>query len=172
MNRYAMTLGALTAAAGALLSLQASAAPTPKFGSLAAANACQGALPNYEGSFRKRPLAVVNQGSTGAFLTCGASTYAFFGQGPGNSEVGLYVTNRTAIDADISCTMVDGLVGGDIASTFANYYPQTLTVAANNYDYISWSGSFSPYGQGVSCNVPASWEVNRVWVGYSDEIGS
>ncbi len=167
MNRFTITLGVLTAATGALLSVQASAATVVKYNSKAASGACQGALPNYEGNFRKRPLAVANEGSTAAFLTCGIDNP---GGNNDTNEVTLYVVNRTGADADISCTMVDGLV--DATSAFANYYPQTITATSATSSYLDWTGDYSPYSQAVSCNVPAAFEVNLISGSYNDEIGA
>ena len=169
MNRFTITLGVLTVATGALLSVQASAATVVKYNSKAASGACQGALPNYEGNFRKRPLAVVNEGSTAAFLTCGIDDAATDGT-IGTNEVTLYVVNRTGAAADISCTMVDGYV--DATTGFANYYPQTITASSTTYSFLDWTGSYSPYSQAVSCNVPAAFEVNVIYGSYNDEIGA
>lgn len=167
MNRFTITLGVLTAATGALLSVQASAATVAKYTSKAASGACQGALPNYEGNFRKRPLAVVNEGSTAAFLTCGIDNPD---GDNGTNRVELYVVNRTGAAADISCTMVDGFV--DATMGFANYYPQTITANTTSYSFFQWTGSYSPYSQSVSCNVPAAFEVNLIALNYNDEIGA
>jgi hypothetical protein len=114
MNRFTITLGLLTVATGALLSVQASAATAVKYNSKAASGACQAPLPNYEGNFRKRPLAVANEGSTAAFLTCGIDNP------DGNNrtnEVTLYVLNRTSAAADISCTMVDGAIDATLGQS-------------------------------------------------------
>jgi len=167
MNRYAITLGALTAAVGALVSLQASAALVDKYGTMAASGACQAALPNYEGNFRKRPLAVANEGTAAAFLTCGVTNYG----GSSSSRVELAGVNRSAAAGDISCTMVDGVI--DASLGFANYYPQTIAaVATNSTYYFQWTGSFSQFGQAISCAVPASFEADRVWTYYKDEVGA
>lgn len=164
MNRYAFTLGALTTAIGALLSLQASAATIQKFGVVPAAGSCQGALPSYEGSFRKRPLAVVNEGTTGAFLTCGVRGYAS-AQYDGIEAV---ATNRTAVATNMSCTLVDGVI--DATLGFANYYPQTVNIGAGTAGFFNWTGPFTLVA--ISCNVPAKFEVNLSGVAYQDEIGA
>ena len=167
MNRYTMLLGGVVAASG-LLGLPVSAATITKYGSMAAAGACQGALPNYEGSIRKRPLAVTNEGTSSAFVTCGATNYSG-GAADSVNQVGIVVTNRSSASAAISCTMVDGVI--DATLGFANYYPLTTTVASGDFTEIDWDGTYQ-YAQSVSCNVPPNWEINRMFTNYNDEIGS
>jgi hypothetical protein len=166
MNRFAITLGALTVAVGGLSSLSASAATMAKWSGVNATGACQAALPNYEGGFRKRPLAIANEGTAGAFITCGNTNFG------GNSvnAVEVMFTNRTDADGDINCTMVDGAI--DASLGFADYYPATITLAAGDSFEQVWSDGYTNVGQAVSCNVPAGWEINRVWTNYNDEIGS
>jgi hypothetical protein len=163
MNRYAITLGALTVAAGAALSLPVTAATTLNLNAVQATGACQGALPNYEGSFRKRPLAIANEGSTGAYLTCGARSSTF-----GINQTNLIVTNRTAADADINCTVVDGLI--DATLGFADFYPQVISVPTGEFVEHEVPGPFSYVAW--SCNVPAAFEVNTVVFQVAEEIGA
>lgn len=102
MKHDAITLAAFAVAIG--LSLSARAGTIDKMDGFQAAAACQGALPNYEGSFRKRPLAVANEGVASAFLTCATPA------GGAVKAASLLVTNRSVADADMYCTLVHGLV--------------------------------------------------------------
>jgi len=54
----------------ALVSTEASAVDLERLSMANAVGRCQGALPNYEGAIRKRPLAVQNEGTGSAFVTC------------------------------------------------------------------------------------------------------
>lgn len=176
MNRYAITLGAVVAATGAIGAGAANAAvhESVQFNQAVGAM-CQGALPNYEGSFRKRPLAIKNEGSSSAYLTCGLYSQ-FDASAGGVTGVQLIVTNRNAVDTDVSCTLVDGII--DPSLGFADYFPQTLSVVAGTADAFFWDpagggGTFDPvFGfPSLSCNVPVNIEVNQEAHGYEEEIG-
>ena len=65
---------------------------------------CQGALPAFAGTLRTRPLAVVNEGSEPAFLTCSLSG----GVDSRFLEVEAVVINGGAATQTVSCTLVDG----------------------------------------------------------------
>ncbi len=177
MNRYAITFGVALAAIGAAASGAATASVVTKAEyNQASGTMCQGALPNFEGNFRKRPLAVANEGTTNAFLTCGLTSQYDSSTG-GVPQVILIVTNRNAADTDMSCTLVDGYVDSTVG--FADYFPQTITVAAGQFTVFNWSasgagGTNDPvFGYpAISCNVPASFEVNLEGHAYSEEIGA
>lgn len=177
MNRYAITLGAAVAAVGAFGSGTATAAveEAVQFNQ-GVGTMCQGALPNYEGSFRKRPLAIKNEGTSSAFLTCGL--YSQFDANTGGvTGVQLIVTNRNAADVDVSCTLVDGIIDPDLG--FADYFPLTVSVVAGTATDLFWDpagggGTFDPvFGfPALSCNVPANVEINQEAHGYLEEIGA
>jgi hypothetical protein len=70
------------------------------------ANSCSGTLPAYQTQLRARPLALKNEGSSAAFVSCSfESGYAF----SSGKDFGAYIINTGASDADVSCTGVDGL---------------------------------------------------------------
>ncbi len=177
MNRYAITFGVALAAIGAALPGAATAAVVQKAEyNQAAGTMCQGALPNFEGNFRKRPLAVANEGASNAFLTCGLTSQYDPSTG-GVPEVVLLVTNRNTPDTPMSCTLVDGY--SDVTVGFADYFPQTLTVVGMTTGTFDWTanttgGTNAPvYGYpAISCNVPANFEVNIEAQSYSEEIGA
>lgn len=177
MNRYSITFGVALAALGAAASGAATASVVNKTEyNQASGTMCQGALPNFEGNFRKRPLAVVNQGTSGAFLTCGLTSQYDSSTG-GVPEVILVVTNRNAPNTDMSCTLVDGYVDASVG--FADFFPQTVTVVGLTTNTFDWSangagGTNDPvFGYpAISCNVPANFEVNIEGHAYSEEIGA
>ena len=55
----------------------------------------------------------------------------------------------------------------------ANLLPM-ISVGAGAFSNFQWIGPFNPgpFAQAVSCNVPASFEVNRLFTDYNDEIGA
>lgn len=165
MNRSIITLGVATALLGTLASAgTANAATVTRSIYTQASGACQGALPIFETNFRKRPLAVANEGTTNAFVTCGVRNT----EDQVSSAVELYVTNRNAADVDVDCTLVDGIFDNTIG--FADYYPQTVTATAGVDSSFSWGGFGSPYQQ-ISCNVPAKIEVNMLYNSVDEDVG-
>lgn len=165
MNRYAITLGAATALAGALVASAATAATIEREGYTQASGACQGALPNYEGSFRKRPLGMANEGTAGAYATCSPH-----GINPGVTDsVELLITNRGGADVNVGCTLVDGLVDPELF--FADYYPQTVSAPSALDSAIVWNEAGAFFLTSISCNVPAGVELNNIFTGFFDEIG-
>jgi hypothetical protein len=167
MNRSVITLGVATAFLATLAAAgTVNAATVTRSLYTQASGACQGALPNFENNFRKRPLAVANEGATDAFLTCGVRTTEDTSTA---NAVELYVTNRNAAAVDVNCTLVDGVFDNTIG--FANYYPQTVTATAGVDSAFSWSGFGSPWQQ-ISCNVPAKIEVNMVYSSVDEDVGT
>lgn len=169
MNRYSITLGVAAAVLGAVSAGSATAATQSREQFTQASGACQGALPNYEGRLRKRPLAVANEGTGGAFVTCGVHTND---DTVGITAIEAYVTNRRATPTDVSCTLVDGFVDATIG--FADYYPQTVNVGAGFDAAFVWDqpqfGAFT-YAA-ISCNLPTQVEVNQTYMAFEDEIGT
>ena len=166
MNRSVITLGMATAFVATLAAAStATAATVTRSIYTQASGACQGALPNYENNLRKRPLAVANEGTTNAFVTCGVRNT----EDQTANAVELYVTNRNAAAVDVNCTLVDGIF--DATTGFANYYPQTVSANAGVDSAFSWSGFGSPYQQ-ISCNVPAKIEVNMVYSSVDENVGT
>lgn len=96
---------------------------------------CNGALPGYEGALRKRPLALRNEGSSNAFVSC--SMQSDGGENPGYDSALITFVNRNASSAAIDCTMVAGIVAelGEEAPTF---YPQTIGIPANTAGVMTW----------------------------------
>lgn len=91
---------------------------------------CQAALPAFEGQTRKRPLAVVNESSSTAFVTCAFTT----------EEVSLNVTgfstrvsNISDVSATINCTAV---VGDELED--ADYIAKSITLAPGADGTLSW----------------------------------
>lgn len=70
------------------------------------AGACQGALPAFAGTLRARPLALQNEGTTDAFVTC--SLPFDDDNGEGATEINAVFQNTTGAAITTSCTLVDG----------------------------------------------------------------
>lgn len=96
---------------------------------------CNGALPAFEGALRKRPLALRNEGSSSAFVSC--SMQSDGGENPGYQTALITFVNRNASSAAVDCTMVAGIVAelGEGAPTF---FPKTLGVPAGTAGIMTW----------------------------------
>ena len=157
--RYA-TLAAIAVAAATMFqvpqALAASSAST-------AVGSCQASLATYEAGLRKRPLAIQNEGTTNAFLTC--SSQGGFNPVAVDSAV-VIVRNLNASTVDISCTLVDGPLPG-----VASYFTKTISLPPDLFGVVGWEPS--EYGlttfsgsENFSCKVPPGVEVNVVGFGY------
>jgi hypothetical protein len=96
-------------AAGAVAAL-AALAPQPGHAfrvTAQAAAVCQGALPSFEGAIRKRPLAVQNEGSTDAFVTCALNNPGYNAGTTFISSVEIYAQNLNSSTRSITCTAVN-----------------------------------------------------------------
>ena len=132
-----------------------------------AVSACQSALPVFYGVIRKRPLAVQNEGSAGAFITCGLE--GVFYAAPHNSYVGIGLLNNGSATVTVNCTLVDG------GSGFSNpeYLPDSATISPGAMQTISWY----PEGEGfiypaISCSLPPGTGITYVSRRFHEEIGS
>ncbi len=130
---------------------------------------CQGALPNFEGSIRKRPLAVQNEGSANSFVTCSFLTQYDSANQAAVSYFGAYFTNFATVARTVTCTGVAGHstnVGNQFVSKSVTVAPggelqtQLLFTIADNgnvgyYPLVS-----------MSCNIPPGVGINDTYVGY------
>lgn len=149
----------LTAAAlGALLF---PAAPVQGSDWSNAVDVCQGSLPSFEGALRKRPLGIVNEGTSNAFVSC-----ALRAPLDGELITGIFVLfqNRTGSAQAVSCTLVDGL-----AQPFPGYtpvyLPKTTGIAANSPAVESWTAddNSQPYViPNLNCALPPGVEINTL----------
>lgn len=127
-----------------------------------AVNNCQGALPSFEGAFRKRPLGVANEGTSLAFLSCAALSPS-----TGDSEIyqvaALFI-NRGGASATVDCTLVDG-----IALPFPSfppiYLPKSVAIPAGAFSILVWNDVDDNGGDpfeipNISCALPPGVEIN------------
>ena len=143
---------------------------------------CQGALPFYENQIRKRPLGVINEGTSSAYVTCAFNTLRDQNNTTlGNTIVsyfgGFFINNSTT-DKTVACTGVIGLETG-IRGTETFFVQKSVVVKANRAHpdavngYIFFDPSDSNQAPGtyyqlvqMSCNLPAGVGINDTYVGY------
>lgn len=120
---------------------------------LLAAENCQAALPNFEGSIRKRPLAVQNESSVNAFVTCAMKGTA--GARAINQEVRVRLINIADAPRSVTCTLVDGR---NPALSDPIYIAKSTTVAAGGSSEITWqpadNGGNNFIYPALSCGLP------------------
>ena len=136
-------------------------------------NVCQGALPSYEGAFRKRPRGIRNEGSGDAFISCALLARA--GSVAKHTNINIKFYNSSAVARTISCTLVDGGGIGGSAPAPINIV-KSGNMPAGNAAFLSWStsdnGGDNYYVPAFSCLIPPGVEINNVNDTYREEIGS
>lgn len=143
-----------------------------------ATGVCQAALPAFEGQIRKRPLAVQNEGSASAFVSCSlfspGATASWFLGGEIYAVI-INLDNDRPEPVDVTCT----LVVGASRSPYTYYFTKTKTLPANStYNDIAWSqqpdfddGKVGP-SPSISCNLQPGVGIADTAVYYYEEIGA
>jgi hypothetical protein len=135
------------------------------------AGICQAALPNYEGQIRKRPLAIQNEGSSPAFVTCSPTSLQF----AASSEFGhgVYLQNRSDSPVTVSCTGVMG------ASDWpAEYSAKSVEIGPESTGSIYWASSDFPSNLAdnsttfnLSCALLPGTGILTVYVNQTVDVG-
>ena len=133
-------------------------------------SACTGALPTFEGSLRKRPKAIGNEGTTTAFVTCSAVANDLSSEKP--QQVFASFTNNTSISVNVNCSLINGdAFYGSIAT------PQTMSLPPGTLTYMEWS-PVSPaptlpnYSANISCALPPGVELDIFGQVINEDIGT
>lgn len=134
---------------------------------------CQAALPAYEGQIRKRPLAIQNEGTANAFITCALPTEGTaFG---GTTRVFLYLVSSATTPQTVTCTLVDGLTNATIG-----YIPKTIVVPVDPpgngtlLNYLPEDNGGQNLGRWVqvSCNIPPGVGIGHIGKFFDEDIGA
>lgn len=142
----------------ALLAPAHSDAAVPKRYYQNGGSACTGALPTFEGSLRKRPKAITNEGDTTAFITCSADSDEMNSTNP--NLVFISLRNNGPATISVSCTLVNGAEWSGSLAT-----PQTISLAPgarfnNLWVPVSPATAFPYDSVNVSCALPPGVEAN------------
>ena len=129
---------------------------------------CQGALPAFDGLIRKRPLAVQNEDTSPAFVTC---SFTSQGRTTGFSQ---YVNAIGGAAVVISCTAVTGWATGT-----NQFVTKTVTAGPGpSQRELAWSPSdfggttTLPNFVSLSCNLPPGAALNDVWFRFLEDVGA
>ncbi len=136
-----------------------------------AVGVCQASAPQYDEQIRKRPQAIQNEGTAGAWVNC-----AFISQGFTITSVNVYARNTKGFDQAITCTGVTGYVTG----TTENVVKSIVLPAGGAQNHMLWVGAdFSggastfPAGLfGISCYLPPGVGLNDAYVNFSEDVGT
>ncbi len=155
-----ITTATLAAAMLASIGIAQAANETNELSSNAVSH-CQGALPSFEGAFRKRPLAIDNEGSSPAFLTC---AFELRSVGALGHAVDVWFKNNTATPKTINCTAVQGFQGDSEAVT------GSVVLPANGQDNLTWEDADFAAGIGgllsISCQFPPGTGINDTYAAW------
>lgn len=162
---------ALTAAlvVGLGIAGQASAVTVQNVMSTQGTSRCQGALPSFEGAFRKRPLVYKNEGTASAFVTCAFPINIGTALSGGNG-LDVYFSNDTAASATITCNAVTGWYTGT-----NEYAAKTITINAGQQADALWTASDFPNGGlddgliTISCSLPPGVGINDTYTVWSSD---
>lgn len=169
MNRLNVVLAGATVLAGLAASGGAKAVTVARLDFNHASGFCQGALPSFDTNIRKRPLAVANEGTATAFVSCS------MGNERADStitEATLVVFNRNASPMDVTCTLVHGFQ----SSASPTFISKTATIAANDRAFLSWlpaDNAGANYSWlNWSCSLPPGTDVGYGYIKYDENVGA
>lgn len=138
-----------------------------------AVGACNGALPGFEGALRKRPLAIANEGTSNAIVSCTLAIDQSASEG--NLTVGIGLINRSAQLVPVSCTFVDGTAPEVVGAIPPTYYTRNIALSAGQGGSIVWQAAefglaaFS-FVASASCSLPPGVEIAAMVTVYDDGV--
>lgn len=130
-----------------------------------ASGTCQGALPVFDTQLRKRPLALNNEGTDPAFVSCSLWATNYGQTTVVTGAIAAYFSNNTNTGSSVTCTFVDGVrvVGG------VGFFTKTIAVPSNSFASIVWNSATDnggvPYGafSNLSCLLPPGTEISFIF---------
>jgi hypothetical protein len=170
MNRSGLVLSAACLVAGLGMNGQASAVTvTRNYLSHGTAN-CQSALPVFDGNIRKRPMALANEGTATAFVTCDVESIN--NSATGFTAAGVFFTNRAGTaGVTVNCSLVDGAFAA--TGTFPKASP---AIAVGSSSAITWSTADNSganfMAPAISCALPPGVDISLVQFVYPEDVGA
>ena len=130
-------------------------------------NACAGALPVFDDALRKRPLAIVNEGTQPAYVTCAiALTERETDAWDLPQRVVVMIDNMTDAPTDVTCTMVNGT-----AEEVPAYYTNHRVFSSGQRAAMTWmppaddpTEDFASSAVAVTCRLPSGVALERLSV--------
>lgn len=133
---------------------------------------CQPALPTFDGNIRKRPLAVQNEGSSNAFITC-----SLLAQGLNTITLaGIYAASNDGAAHSLTCT---GITGYNTGTNEAVVKTVELPASGGQVQLVWEAGDFDGAPAvfpsslfNVSCNLAPGVGLNDIYTSFSEDVGS
>lgn len=159
-----------TIVAACLAAPAASAATVERQELYMSVSRCQPSLPAFDGAIRKRPLAMQNEGTGPAFITCGLDGL-FYAQ-PSKKFITVGLANTSGAAASVTCTLVDGRPGFSNPAQFT----KSVTIGAGSASEIIYSaadnGGENFIYPATSCNLPPGTGITFVGARFDEDIGN
>lgn len=162
---------------GAVVSGDALSATQPRQITTHPTGICQSALPVFDGNIRKRPLAVQNEGTGNAFITCSyPSGEGRFAGNSATTRVWQYMVNISANPVTINCTGVAGTPSASFQVVKSVVVPANSSAAEISWFAADFPGTPLTFpGNGVfsaSCLLPPGAGVRQSFVDSVEDIGT
>lgn len=160
----------LAMAGAALLALAATTPAQAVEVQMGATTACKSALPAFDGNMRTRPLAMQNEGTVNAFVSCAHANVA----NNFDNEIdvaAVFLANNTTAPVSISCTLITDRLGAP-----NTYIPKTVTLGANARTNLIWTGQDDNNGDPLSnfvnfsCSLPPGTGISRITFVYPGSL--
>lgn len=159
-----LALAAAPLALAGVIATSGSAHAEPRHFQANGSGVCQAALPNFEGQIRKRPLAIQNEGTATAFVTCSPTSLQFTAGHAWGYAV--YFGSQADASVTVNCTGVMGASGWP-----AEYSTKSVSIGAGGSNGIVWEMADFP-GNGadntatfnVSCQLQPGIGIRTIYV--------
>lgn len=166
----------LAAIAIGMTSHAAVAVDVPRVDFQGASGMCKAATPGFASVIRYRPLGLSNESAANAFVTCNWQGDDSQASVRGAKRVWLVVSNDSATDQSVACTLVNGFQQG--SNLQATYTPKTTAIAAGQSATIQWLPAELPGAPAriglpsVSCALLASATLHYTGKEYDENVGA
>ena len=158
MSIRSTLLAAGLAALAALAVVPAASAATYRAHYISATAVCSGPLPVYDANLKRRPLGILNQGTSNVFISCSVPS-DFEGDLTNGSNVVNVLFTSFGAGGTVNCTLNAGRRGssGSVGATVNVDAGGSNTVIWNNINKVDSWGSYN-----FSCSVPPDIEMNLI----------
>lgn len=159
------------------LSFGAGAAEVTRVDVQGATGMCKAATNAYAADTRYRPLAVSNESTANAFVTCNWQGDDRTGTVRAAKSLSVVVSNFHTAAQSVTCTLVNGHQTGGLV--FATYVPKTVSIAAGGFVELTWLpgevDNAKPSGidrPSLSCALPPQTALQHTRREYNEDVGA
>lgn len=170
-NSVSSVAGLVVSMAASIAASDANAVTSFRELSANATSYCQTALPTFDGQVRKRPLAVQNEGTSNAFITCSFTRH--FNSAAATS-ITVYAQNNSAAAKDLTCTLVTGH-----ATESNQFVAKTVNLLPGGAQkFMQWlpvdfnGGSFPDSQYSMTCNLLPGVGLNDSYLDFDEDVGA